>query len=45
MKWPADRITDTSPKSFGMYEHAIPMMARGEDLIHLEVGGSRAQAE
>ena len=38
MKWPADRITETSPKSFGMYEHAIPMMARGEDLIHLEVG-------
>lgn len=38
MKWPAKRIFQTSPKSFGMYEHAIPMMQRGEDLIHLEVG-------
>lgn len=38
MKWPADRISETSPKSFGMYERAIPLMQRGEDLIHLEVG-------
>ena len=38
MKWPADRISETSPKSFGMYECAIPLMQRGEDLIHLEVG-------
>ena len=38
MKWPADRINETSPKSFGMYEKAIPLMAQGVDLIHLEVG-------
>ena len=38
MKWPADRISETSPKSFGMYEKAIPLMAAGVDLIHLEVG-------
>ncbi len=38
MKWPADRISQSSPKSFGMYEKAMPMMAAGVDLIHLEVG-------
>ena len=38
MKWPANRISQSSPKSFGMYDVAQPMMARGEDLIHLEVG-------
>lgn len=38
MKWPAKRITDASPKSFGMYEKALSLMARGTDLIHLEVG-------
>ncbi len=38
MKWPATRITETSPKSFGMYEKAAPLMAQGIDLIHLEVG-------
>ena len=38
MKWPADRIAKSSPKSFGMYEKSIPYMARGIDVIHLEVG-------
>jgi aspartate aminotransferase len=38
MKWPANRITDSSTKSFGMYEKAIPLMMEGIDLIHLEVG-------
>ena len=38
MKWPAKRITESSPKSFGMYEKAIPLMEQGIDLIHLEVG-------
>ena len=38
MKWPADRITQSSKKSFGMYEQAIGLMKQGIDLIHLEVG-------
>ena len=38
MKWPAKRITESSTKSFGMYEKAIPLMAEGVDVIHLEVG-------
>jgi len=38
MKWPADRITESSPKSFGMYEKAMPLMAQGKEVIHLEVG-------
>ena len=38
MKWPAKRITESSTKSFGMYEKAIPMMEQGIDIIHLEVG-------
>ncbi len=38
MKWPADRIANSSPKSFGMYEKAVSLMAQGKDLIHLEVG-------
>ena len=38
MKWPAKRITESSTKSFGMYEKAIPLMARGVDVIHMEVG-------
>lgn len=38
MKWPADRIARSSPKSFGMYEKAMDLMAAGKDLIHLEVG-------
>ena len=38
MKWPANRITQSSPKSFGMYEKAVVLMAQGRELIHLEVG-------
>ncbi|MCH7505981.1 MAG: pyridoxal phosphate-dependent aminotransferase [Proteobacteria bacterium] len=38
MKWPANRITQSSPKSFGMYEKAMVLMAQGQELIHLEVG-------
>jgi aspartate aminotransferase len=38
MKWPATRISSSSPKSFGMYEKAAKLMAEGADLIHLEVG-------
>ena len=38
MKWPADRITQSSPKSFGMYEKAMELIAEGKDVIHLEVG-------
>lgn len=38
MRWPAKRISETSAKSFGMYEHALPFARRGVDLIHLEVG-------
>lgn len=38
MKWPADRIANSSPKSFGMYEQAMALMASGKDVIHLEVG-------
>ena len=38
MKWPADRIVQSSQKSFGMYEEALPLMAQGIDVIHLEVG-------
>lgn len=38
MKWPANRISQSSPKSFGMYELALELMSAGEDVIHLEVG-------
>jgi len=38
MKWPANRISQSSPKSFGMYEKAMDYMAQGKDVIHLEVG-------
>lgn len=38
MKWPANRISQSSPKSFGMYEKAMTLMAEGKDVIHLEVG-------
>ena len=38
MKWPAKRISQSSPKSFGMYEEAAKLMAQGQDVIHLEVG-------
>jgi len=38
MKWPADRLSNTSPKSFGIYEKAMSMVEQGIDVIHLEVG-------
>ncbi len=38
MKWPADRIVNSSPKSFGIYEKASALMEQGIDVIHLEVG-------
>ena len=38
MKWPADRISRSSPKSFGMYEEALELASAGKDIIHLEVG-------
>lgn len=38
MKWPAERVANSSPKSFGMYEDALPLIRAGKDLIHLEVG-------
>lgn len=38
MKWPANRISQSSPKSFGMYEKALSLVAKGRDVIHLEVG-------
>jgi len=38
MKWPADRISQSSPKSFGMYDQAVKLMQQGHDVIHLEVG-------
>ncbi len=38
MKWPAKRISEASPKSFGMYEKAAILMAEGQDVIHLEIG-------
>lgn len=42
MKWPADRIARGSRKSFGMFEEAAALEARGHDLIHLEVGRPHA---
>ncbi|HLF30439.1 MAG TPA: aminotransferase class I/II-fold pyridoxal phosphate-dependent enzyme, partial [Xanthomonadales bacterium] len=38
MKWPANRVAQSSPKSFGMYDKARSLTAQGRDLIHLEVG-------
>lgn len=38
MKWPANRISESSKKSFGMYEKAAKLMSEGVDVIHLEVG-------
>jgi aspartate aminotransferase len=38
LKWPAQRISSSSPKSFGMYAKAAKLMAAGVDVIHLEVG-------
>lgn len=34
----ARRITQTSPKSFGMFQKAAAMASSGADLIHLELG-------
>jgi aspartate aminotransferase len=34
----ARRVTDTSKKSYGMYEQALRLSATGADLIHLEFG-------
>jgi len=38
MKWPAARIAESSPKSFGMYEKATRMYPGDPEVIHLEVG-------
>ena len=38
MKWPAKRMATQASKSFGMFEVAAQMEARGVDVIHLEVG-------
>ncbi len=38
MKWPAKRISETSAKSFGMFEKGMQLARSGTDLIHLEVG-------
>lgn len=38
MKWPADRISNSAEKSFGMYDKASELEKNGADLIHLEVG-------
>lgn len=42
MKWPAQRLTAGSKKSFGMYEEAAKLEAQGVDLIHLEFGRPHA---
>ena len=34
----AKRITDTSKKSFGMYEKSTTLSGENSDLIHLELG-------
>lgn len=38
MKWPATRISSSSPKSFGMYQKATALFPGDPDVIHLEVG-------
>ncbi len=38
MKWPAKRISESSPKSFGMFAKAMTLMAEGKDVISLAVG-------
>lgn len=38
MKWPATRISSSSPKSFGMYQRAAALFPHDPDVIHLEVG-------
>jgi aspartate aminotransferase len=42
MKWPAQRLTSGSKKSFGMYDEASKLDAQGVDLIHLEFGRPHA---
>ncbi|MDZ4366341.1 MAG: aminotransferase class I/II-fold pyridoxal phosphate-dependent enzyme [Afipia sp.] len=42
MKWPAQRLTRGSKKSFGMYDEASKLEAQGADLIHLEFGRPHA---
>lgn len=42
MKWPAQRLTTGSKKSFGMYDEAAKLDAQGADLIHLEFGRPHA---
>jgi len=42
MKWPAQRLTAGSKKSFGMYDEASKLDAAGADLIHLEFGRPHA---
>jgi len=42
MKWPAQRLTGGSKKSFGMYDEASKLDAQGIDLIHLEFGRPHA---
>ena len=42
MKWPAQRLTSGSKKSFGMYDEAAKLDAAGADLIHLEFGRPHA---
>ena len=42
MKWPAQRLTAGSKKSFGMYDEAAKLDAAGADLIHLEFGRPHA---
>ena len=42
MKWPAQRLRQSSNKSFGMYEEAAKLESEGLDLIHLEFGRPHA---
>ena len=38
MKWPAARIANSAPKSFGMYQKSVRLFPNDARLIHLEVG-------
>lgn len=38
MRWPAKRISESSRKSFGMFEEAAALASEGVDVIHLEIG-------
>ncbi|MHB9881184.1 pyridoxal phosphate-dependent aminotransferase [Pacificimonas sp. ICDLI1SI03] len=42
MKWPAQRLSAASRKSFGMFDEASKLDADGVDLIHLEFGRPHA---